>query len=326
MGDRIFQHVFGPVPSRRLGLSLGIDPVPLKTCTYDCIYCQLGRTDHRTVERREYVPLENILADLDRKLQTHPPPDYLTLSGSGEPTLYQPLDELIRQIKQRRLAPVAVLTNGSLLWDPEVRESLREADLVIPSLDAGDENLFRYINRPHPLISFEKMVAGLIEFRRYFDKPIWLEVFLLGGVTALDAEVAKIARIAKEIKPDRVQINSVARPPAEEFAYPVSRERLEQLAQAFGEPTEVVADYPAEAEFPASTLATEADILNLLRRRPCSLQDVAAGLNTHPTELAKHLETLVKKKIITAKAKGGSIFYTLSGLENHRPPRRPAVL
>jgi wyosine [tRNA(Phe)-imidazoG37] synthetase (radical SAM superfamily) len=197
---------------------------------------------------------------------------------------------------------------------------------VIPSLDAGDENLFRYINRPHPLISFEKMVAGLMEFRLNFDKLIWLEVFLLGGVTALEAEVAKIAHIVKDIKPDRVQINSVARPPAEAFAYPVARPRLEQLARAFGEPAEVVADYPADAEFPASSLATEADILNLLRRRPCSLQDVAAGLNTHPTELAKHLETLVKKKIITVKAKGGSIFYTLSGQENHRPAGRPAVL
>jgi wyosine [tRNA(Phe)-imidazoG37] synthetase (radical SAM superfamily) len=325
MGDRKYQHVFGPVPSRRLGLSLGIDPVPLKTCTYDCIYCQLGRTNHRTVERREYVPLENILADLDRKLETQPSLDYLTLSGSGEPTLYQPLDELIRQLKQRHPAPVAVLTNGSLLWDPEVRESIREADLVVPSLDAGDENLFRYINRPHPQISFEKMVAGLMEFRRDFAKPIWLEVFLLGGVTALEAEVAKIARIVKDIKPDRVQINSVARPPAEEFAYPVSRERLEQLARAFGEPTEVVADYPPETQFPASTLATEADILNLLRRRPCSLQDVAAGLHTHPAQLAKHMETLVKKKVITVTAKGGSIFYTLSGPENHRPPERPAV-
>jgi wyosine [tRNA(Phe)-imidazoG37] synthetase (radical SAM superfamily) len=326
MGHRIYQHVFGPVPSRRLGLSLGIDPVPLKTCTYDCIYCQLGRTNHRTVERREYVPLENILADLDRKLATHPPPDYLTLSGSGEPTLYLRREEMIRQIKPRNRAPVAVLTNGSLLWDPEVRGSIREADLVIPSLDAGDENLFRYINRPHPLISFEKMVGGLIEFRRDFDKPVWLEVFLLGGLTALESEVAKIARIVKDIKPDRVQINSVARPPAEDFAYPVPRPRLEQLAKAFGEPTEVVADYPADAQFPASTLATEADILNLLKRRPCSLQDVAAGLHTHPTELAKHLETLVKKKLITVKARGGSIFYTLSGPENPRPPGEPAVL
>jgi len=326
MGTGVFKHVFGPVPSRRLGLSLGIDPVPLKTCTYDCIYCQLGRTDKLTVERREYVPLENILADLDRKLEAHPPPDYLTLSGSGEPTLYRRLDELIRQLRQRAVAPVAVLTNGSLLWDPEVRQSLREADLVVPSLDAGDEHLFRRINRPHPLISFDKMVAGLVEFRRDFAKPIWLEVFLLGGLTAQEDEVAKIARIIQDIKPDRVQINSVTRPPAEEFAYPVSRPRLEQLAQAFGGLAEVVADYPAGAEFPDSALATEADILNLLRRRPCSLQDVAAGLHTHPAQLSKHMETLVKKKLITVKAKEGVIFYTLRGPEERRPPDRPAGL
>jgi wyosine [tRNA(Phe)-imidazoG37] synthetase (radical SAM superfamily) len=315
-----FKHIFGPVPSRRLGLSLGVDPVPFKTCSYDCIYCQLGRTTYKTVVRKEYVPLADILTDLDRRLETCSAPDYFTLSGSGEPTLFARLGELIRQIKQRVQAPVAVLTNGSLLWDPGVRASLQDADLVIPSLDAGDESLFRCVNRPHPSISFKKLVGGLIEFRRDFTGPIWLEVFLLGGVTAIESEVAKIASIVKEINPDRVHLNTVARPPAEEFAYPVSRKQLEQFAGVFGEHAEVVADYPDyDTEFPTSALVSEEDILNLLRRRPCSLKEVAAGLNAHPCELAKQMDYLLKKQIITFKARGDSIFYALSRQEKGDP-------
>ena len=152
-------YVFGPVPSRRLGRSLGVDLVPFKTCTYDCIYCQLGRTTNKTIERRQWVPMELVLEELEKKLDSRP--DYITLSGSGEPTLFTPLDKLIEGIRSLTDIPVAVLTNGSLLGSAEVRHKLAGADLVIPSLDAGNEVAFRLVNRPHEALAFERLLAGL---------------------------------------------------------------------------------------------------------------------------------------------------------------------
>ena len=159
-------HVFGPVPSRRIGRSLGVDLVPYKTCTYDCIYCQLGGTTNLTLEPKEWVPMDAVLDELKRKLETRP--DYITLSGSGEPTLYSRLGEIIGRIREITDVPVAVLTNGSLLWKKEVREEVAMADLVLPSLDADNDYNFRFINRPHPDISFDQLIEGLIEFRSEF--------------------------------------------------------------------------------------------------------------------------------------------------------------
>jgi wyosine [tRNA(Phe)-imidazoG37] synthetase (radical SAM superfamily) len=185
--SREMQHIFGPVPSRRLGRSLGVDLVPFKTCTYDCIYCQLGRTTNKTVQRKEWVPIDIIINQLKAKIDSKP--DYITLSGSGEPTLYLRLEELIFKIKDVTDIPVAVLTNGSLLWLPEVRNALKTADMVVPSLDAGSSRIFQYVNRPHPDITFNRMLQGLVDFRKDYSGKYWLEVFLLAGVTTLEAEV-----------------------------------------------------------------------------------------------------------------------------------------
>ena len=202
------RHVYGPVPSRRLGRSLGVDLVPFKTCTYDCVYCQLGRTTDLTTGRREYVPVEEILAQLEEKLRTGPTPDYVSLAGSGEPTLHARIGELIAGIKSLTRTPVAVLTNGSLLGVRDVQDALMEADLVLPSLDAGDAELFQLVNRPHENVEFDDMVEGLVAFRERFAKPVWLEVMLLAGITGIRSEVEKIAALTHRIRPDRVQLNS----------------------------------------------------------------------------------------------------------------------
>jgi wyosine [tRNA(Phe)-imidazoG37] synthetase (radical SAM superfamily) len=281
--------VFGPVPSRRLGRSLGVDLVPFKTCSYDCIYCQLGRTTHKTVERREWVPLEDILTELEGKLAARP--DYITLSGSGEPTLYSRLDELIAGIRERTDVPVAVLTNGSLLWREDVRRQLLGAHLVVPSLDAADEALFRAVNRPHESLSFRRMLDGLIAFRREYAGQYWLEVFLLAGHTAVDAEVQKIIDCVARIRPDRVQLNTATRPTAEDFAVAVPPARLAEIAARFDPPAEVIADFRgvhAHSDFRAGHDA----VLDLLRRRPCTLDDVAAGLGLHRNEAVKYLDEL----------------------------------
>lgn len=299
-------YTFGPVPSRRLGRSLGIDLVPFKTCTYDCIYCQLGPTTNKTVERTEFVSWGPVLADISRKQNSHF--DYITLSGSGEPTLCTGLDELIRRIKVITSVPVAVLTNGSLLWRSDVRRELQQADLVIPSLDAGDESRFQHINRPHDSISFAQMLEGLIAFRREFHGQYWLEVFLLAGYTSVDVEVNKIAEWVKRIGPDRVHLNTVTRPPAQSFAEPVPRERLARLAGLFSPQAEVIADYPHTAPQDEAG-ASENDILEMLRRRPCSVQDIVSALGLHTNEVIKYADEMCRQKRIEPVVERQGVYY-----------------
>jgi wyosine [tRNA(Phe)-imidazoG37] synthetase (radical SAM superfamily) len=302
-------YVFGPVPSRRLGRSLGVDLVPFKTCTYDCIYCQLGRTTHLTVERKEWVPLDAVLDELKPKLACRP--DYITLSGSGEPTLHSRLGELIQHIRAMTTVPVAVLTNGSLLWRPDVRAELASADVVLPSLDAGNPTKFAFINRPHQSLAFEQIVEGLAAFRREFPGQYWLEVFLLGGYTAIEADVKQIAACVKRIRPDRVQLNTVARPPAESFASPVPASALEGFARCFKPRAEVVAERPSRLAS-KSRPGSASLVLNLLRRRPCTAGDVAAGLGLNIAESLKWLEVLTRRGELETFRHGGAVFYRIA--------------
>ena len=302
-------HVFGPVPSRRLGRSLGIDVIPFKTCSYDCIYCQLGKTTDKTIERREYVPLKIILDEIKKKLHNKSLPDYITISGSGEPTLYSPLYPLIQGIKQITKIPVAVLTNGSILWDKDVQKSICNADLVIPSLDAGNETEFQCVNRPHSDISFKKMIRGLIEFRQVYSGSLWLEIFLLKGITAIEVSVKKIISIVKKIEPDRIQLNTVDRPPAEDFAFSVPEERMNYFARMFGERAEVITDFHAINNKKQFSALRE-DVFNLIKRRPCSLEGIALGLSIHRNEAAKHVGHLLREGVITSKTRRHNLFYS----------------
>jgi wyosine [tRNA(Phe)-imidazoG37] synthetase (radical SAM superfamily) len=304
-------HVFGPVPSRRLGRSLGVDLVPFKTCTYDCIYCQLGPTSHQTCEVREYVPVREVRKELEVALRGEVEADYVTLSGSGEPTLHSRIDEVIRTIKDLTSIPVAVLTNGSLLHRPRVRERIRQADLIIPSLDAGTEPLFRLVNRPHPSLSLEKLVTGLIRLREEFNGAYWLEVMLLGGISALDSEVSDIAEIVELIRPHRVQLNTVHRPPAQPFAYPVPKDKLVYFKSFFPGQVEVIEER-TWCEKELSAFGSGDLILSLLRRRPCSLEDICAGLGLHRSEVAKHLEGLVRTGTVKIESVEGRAYFSLA--------------
>jgi len=234
-------YIFGPVRSRRLGRSLGVDLVPHKTCSFDCTYCELGGTTVRTIEIREWVPLEGVLEELGSRLSGDL--DFITLGGSGEPILYSRMGELILGIKKMTAVPVTVLTNGSLLWMDEVRERLLSADLIIPSLDAGDAAVFQRINRPHPSVTFDRLVRGLKALREEFTGEYLLEVFIQSGLNDTREEVEKIARLAREIRPDRVQLNTLDRPPAEPEVEGVSAERLAALAGLFHLPVEIVQGY-----------------------------------------------------------------------------------
>ena len=301
-------HLFGPVPSRRLGRSLGIDLVPFKTCSYDCIYCQLGRTTNKTIERKEWVPLAEVITELKEKLDTKP--DYITLSGSGEPTLYSRIEELIEEIKSLTKIPVAVLTNGSLLWQEKVRKELLNADLVMPSLDAGNAFLFEAVNRPHQDISFEKMLEGLISFRQEYSGQYWLEVLLLSGHTALNMEVSKIAECVYKIGPDRVQLNTASRPTAEEWAGRVALKRMEEFADFFYPKAEVTMDFHGVHK-QSSFRAGQEDIIQMLKRRPCTSSDIADGLNMHLNEVLKYLEELTAQGLLNENLVSGKHHYFL---------------
>jgi wyosine [tRNA(Phe)-imidazoG37] synthetase (radical SAM superfamily) len=307
-------HVYGPVPSRRLGRSLGVDLVPLKVCSYDCVYCQLGRTTTKTTERREWVPLAEVLPELRAKLASAGPVDDVALAGSGEPTLHSGLGEVIRAVRTMTSAPIAVLTNGSLLFREDVRQDLFAADLVLPSLDVGDEELFRIVNRPAEGIPFERMVEGLVAFTREFRGEVWLEVLLLDGATEAPSQVAKIASLVGRIAPARVQLGTVARPPSELFAQTVSAARLLSIASLLPGRVEVLPP-PGEPEARGSgeRSAGTAEVLDLLRRRPCTAEDVAEGLALHRNEATKVLDRLTAAGEVRTVVSGGRFFFVPSG-------------
>ena len=301
-----FQYLFGPVPSRRLGLSLGVDLVPYKVCSYDCIYCEVGPTTAKTVERKEYVPLEEVKAELEAFRSLGIETDYITFSGFGEPTLHSGLGELIQWIRERFDQPIAVLTNGSLLKDPRVREELMGAHMVLPNLDAGTPRVFDMINRPHPRVSFHEMVEGIKTFTREFPGEVWLEIVLVRGINDNREELEALAKLVREIDPARIQLNTVVRPPAHE-GEPLSLKELEALVPLFGSKAQVVA-YPTDKRAKEREDLREA-IVETAARRPCSKEDIAKVLGVSALEVAKYLDGLVGDGRLEVIRHGHQIFY-----------------
>lgn len=306
-----FKYIFGPVPSRRLGLSLGVDVIPFKTCSFDCVYCELGRTTNKTVERKEYIPLEDIKRELTEKLKENIKVDYITIAGSGEPTLYSRLGELIDFIKSVTDIPVAILTNGSLLWDEKVREDIKNADLVKPSLDFGTDEILKKANRPDPSLSFDKIVDGIIDFSHSFKNNIWLEVFLLKDISASDGEIEKIAQIVNKIRADKIQLNSVDRPPAENYAKALKAEEMNRY-KTFFKHKDVEIIYKFQPKIDSDNSVNESDLLNLLRRRPCSIEDIASGLQINRNEAMKLANKLLEEKMARVETVEDKIFYCVN--------------
>ena len=292
------KYIFGPVPSRRLGRSLGVDLVPYKTCTFDCIYCDLGKTTHKTIFRESYVKPEGIRKELELTLPTlSKKPDYITLSGSGEPTLNQNIGDIIHNIKDLTSISLAVLTNGSLLSLKEVREALVGADVVIPSLDAVNEVTFQCLNRPHPSLKMDEIILGLTQFRKQYRGQIWLEVVFCRGINDDKEEIERLKGVIERIQPDRVQLNTPVRPPAEEFAYPLTTPQLEEIRKQLGDNAEIISEFAASLgeEFDS---VKDTEILNLIKRRPCTTEDISKALGLRIDEVVKHLAHLTKKGTI----------------------------
>lgn len=314
-------YLFGPVPSRRLGRSLGVDVVPFKTCTYDCVYCQLGRTTNQTTLCQEYVPAGEVIAPLRARLEEGPELDYITFSGSGEPTLNLRLGRMIAAVKEMTDTPVAVLTNGSLLFNAGVRADLARADLVIPSLDAATPATWQAVNRPCPGLRLDAVLDGLRQFRQEFQGEIWLEVLRVRGLNDSLGDLAALVAAAADLQPDRIQLNTVVRPPAEEWARPLDRPTLERIAAAFQPPAEVIADItPAVHDPPQYREATE-PLLALLARRPCTLADLAVSLGRHLNETMKYVHDLLQAGAIREQVHQGRRFYVLSEEDIRFPGR-----
>ena len=241
-----YKYLFGPVPSRRFGRSLGVDLTPYKTCSQDCVFCQLGRTTHKTVRRKEYAPLGSVLEEISEWLSTDGDADYITLSGSGEPTLHARFGQVLEFIRSNSRLPAVLLTNGSLFHLPEVRHGARHADIVKVSLSAWDHASYVWVNRPHPDLRFDQIVDGQKAFRNEFRGKIWMEVFLVAGMNSSSADVVRISRLAEKIRPDRIHLNTAVRPPAEAFAAPLGREELVLLAQIFHPAAEVISEFQSK--------------------------------------------------------------------------------
>ena len=273
------KYVYGPVPSRRLGQSLGIDTIPLKTCNWNCVYCQLGRTVPLTNERREYFPRKEILSEVQETLTSHKPGeiDWVTFVGSGEPTLHANIGWLIRQVKDITDLPVAVITNGALLYLPEVRQDLMAADAVLPSLDAGTPELYRKINRPHPEITFNRMLEGQIDFRKEFPGKLWIEVMLVRDLNDTEEALREIAEVLKRIGPDEVHINLPTRPPVEIWVQPPNDDGLMRASAILGDIARVV--HPAEGTFDLSSCDNPLDaIVSIITRHPMSQEQIERSL------------------------------------------------
>jgi len=305
MSDKV---VYGPVPSRRLGRSLGVDLVPYKICSYDCIYCQIGRTPSPTTERKPYVGVDKVVGDVLDRLSEDVYPDYITLGGSGEPTLNSDIGEIIRRIKSRTDIPVTVLTNGSMLSAGEVRAAVNSADVVLPSFDACTAEMFKKINRPCPEIGFEEMAEGLVQFREEYIGQIWVEIFLIDGMNTSDADIEGFKYWMDRMRADRVHLNTAVRPTAEAGVCRPDDARLIRIRDMLGDRAEIVVAYQGE-EARAGGAAVREDLISLLSRRPCTLADIANGLNTHQQEIIKYLEPLVNSGEIEAVRTAEGTYY-----------------
>jgi len=307
-----YRYLYGPVPSRRLGRSLGIDLVPHKICTYDCIYCQIGKTTDKTLVRKEYVPVKEILEEVRRFLKEETSSiDHLSLSGSGEPTLHSQIRSVIEGIKTITSIPVAVITNGSLLYEEEVRQDLLHADIVLPSLDAVSSEVFMRINRPRPGFSIEKVIEGLVEFRKVYKGQIWLEILFCQGVNDSKEELLRMKKAVDRIQPDRIHLNTVVRPPSEKWAAPLSQKEMEEIQVYFGEKASIITEFDRHPSSISGRDIKE-EILEILKRRPLSLSDLSKGMGIPQNELDEYIKPLAQEGKIQTRIFGGSMYYEIS--------------
>jgi len=305
-------YIYGPVLSRRLGFSLGIDLVTHKICSFDCIYCQLGKTTDLTLERKVYLPPEIIIQQVKDAVANNKRIDYLTFSGSGEPTLNSKIGYIIAEIKKFTDIPVAVLTNGSLLFRIDVQDDLLNADLVLPTLCAVTEETMQKINCFHKDLTAKKIIQGLIDFNKKYHGKIWLEFMLIKGINDTPAELEKMKRAIAQIKPDKVQLNTVVRPPSEKSAIPLSIEELTKIKDYLGAGCEIIAEFAASGST-TSMIDKQGLILDMIKRRPVTLDDISNSLGLQRQETLNYVDRLKQEaKILSMKHKGKTYYRAIT--------------
>ncbi len=301
--------IFGPVPSRRLGFSLGIDLVPYKVCSLDCVYCQIDHTTNKTLERREYVCIDTILNQLKTRLAEGVHADVISLTGSGEPTLNSGLGQLIDGIRMLTSIPITIITNSTLLNDPAVRAQCCKADIVLPSLDAVLPDPYTKVNRPHEKLEAEFLVEGLANFRHEFSGEIWLEVFLIEGLNTDTNHLLALKQAIDRITPDRVQLNTAVRPTADSGITRLSPERMLFIAGQLGPQCEIIADFSKAPSTAEETIGKE-HILNLVNRHPCSMSDICACLGLSRCKAQSLVTALTDLCQVVFTQRDGTIYYS----------------
>ncbi|MGQ9618983.1 MAG: radical SAM protein [Candidatus Aminicenantia bacterium] len=302
------KYIFGPVLSRRLGLSLGVDLLPEKVCTFDCIFCECGRTKIKTTDIKEWVPAEEVIKELKEYLKNNNSIDFVTITGSGEPTLHSRIGYIIEEIKKITLIPVAVLTNSSILYLKKVREAISKADVILPSLNAVSEKAFRTINRQFHSLSPTIIIEGLIELRKEYKGKIWVEIVFVKGINDSEEEVLKLKETLEKIKPDKIHLNTVARPPAENWAKPLTFEELERIQKILGEPAEIVAGRKS-AKGSSEKEELERKIEEMAKRRPLSREEISQVFGMKWNEISEIIESLIEKRKLKKEIFSGEEFF-----------------
>jgi wyosine [tRNA(Phe)-imidazoG37] synthetase (radical SAM superfamily) len=298
------KHIFGPVLSRRLGLSLGVDLLPpTKVCSMDCIYCECGRTDRKylTLERREWVSTEEVKRELEEILTREDIVlDFVTFSGNGEPTLHTKFGEIAKFIKQLRPdIKLALLTNASTLWMDEVLNQLEPFDVISPSLDAGTEKVFKKINHPAKGLTLDKVILGLEKLKKNYKGQIWLETLFVKGINDNPQEVKAIGKLVHKLEPTRWQINTVVRPPAYNVRG-LTEEELIEIAKEVNYPNTDIVCYnylkmEDIAKKPSKAEEVEEKLLQMVKRRPSPFKEVMVALGLTEEGLEELLEKLIKE-------------------------------
>ncbi len=298
------KHIFGPVASRRLGYSLGVELIPAKTCTYGCIYCQAGKTTLLTDKRAEYIPTKEVIDELEEALPQEGL-HYVTFSGSGEPTLHSDIGKIIDKVKTLTGTPICVITNSSLIHRKDVRRDLKKADVVIPSLDSALQESFEKINRPVSGITVDKIINGLIKFRKEFTGQMRLEIMLVKGINDSLEEIARLKEAADRIGPDTIDLNTVVRPPALKTAEASDMQEMKRIQAYFGDLATVISSFDKTAHSESGT-SLDDEVFQLARRRGVTLDDLVTGFGLHrdvATDILERLTAEGKVKKVSFRGK-----------------------
>jgi len=307
----MYKYLFGPVPSRRLGMSLGVDLVPRKVCSLDCVYCEVGKTTKLTTERLEYIPFNKVKDELIHFFDNNPDPDYITFSGSGEPTLNIRIGDVLNFVKKLKPGiPVAVLTNGTLLSDRNARNEIKNADIVLPSLDVATQDMFNRLNRPATGLYIDNYIQGLIDFRKEYKGKIYLEIFLLPQYNYDYNEFNELKKVIQKIKPDSVQLNTLDRPGTIPDLKPATIKQLEEVIEYWGmNNVEIIASAAKRNEVQSYRKDAEDAIMGIIGRRPCTITDLSQTLGMHISEINKYLDVLESEKRIRSVQQERGVFY-----------------